>query len=822
MQAILSQLKTLPPIRVAVFPVGGQGMKLLVVMPHSGYLRLYESSLRSLALAGHDLVVGFTQAEKEEKAIAAADASDADFPGVHFMAQQLPVRDDAWRPVLRFLWSLMDVIFYVNPLYRARARGADYLRERAETFAPADLSKRFRRLASRSPFHKRLVNGALRAVQRGVPTFGPIDRVLRDIRPDGVILTFMVDFSSVQVDYAASARALGIPTVYSVASWDNLSNKGVLKVLPDRILVWNRHQQREAALLHGYPEGRVVATGAQPWDHWFAMAPCRSRAELLAEAGLPADSRYIVYVGSSPSICDFAFETKQHLIKIIRALRQHPDARVRDIQVIVRPHYQTAQSWATYDLGAHVTGAVVYPALNKNSFAADDRQTYYDTLHHAEAVFGINTSAMAEAAILGKPVLSRLQARAQFETLHFDYLRQGMLYEADEPTAFADLVAQALDGQLDGAARGRAFVEDFIRPAGVDVPAADIFARAVEETVAAGCANNAATFRASSLLLRPLARLAAPTARRRIAVVDDYRLAVKRRVAWRPVDHARNVLKLYPRVLLGLVVRDGEDWLERLVESVLAQTARNFILVIFDECSRDGTAAIGERLTRQDPRILYYRNVERIGLVNSRNAVFKLATRVAPDAPYFAWIDGIDSLADDWLESLLAALDGDDRRVGAYALAARGGGSDTGAPRHFDTDALESPLDRTRLTCRFGWTFAEPARGLYRAAAVEQCGVQRGVRDPERALLTELASHGGIFCEPRPLVTLRPDALDRQRPETLYVGHRPLASRLPMAAALAALFMVKARRALRRGGGRDVVAAARTLLHVMIPLRRRV
>ena len=43
-----------------------------------------------------------------------------------------------------------------------------------------------------------------------------------------------------------SAKAIGVPVVFPVFSWDNLSTKGLIHVQPDRVLVWNEHQKREA------------------------------------------------------------------------------------------------------------------------------------------------------------------------------------------------------------------------------------------------------------------------------------------------------------------------------------------------------------------------------------------------------------------------------------------------------------------------------------------------------------------------------------------------------------------------------------------------
>src|SRR5207248_1363799 len=50
---------------------------------------------------------------------------------------------------------------------------------------------------------------------------------------------------------------------------------------------------------------------------------------------------------------------------------------------------------------------------------------YYDSIHHSAAVVGLNTTAMIEAAIVGRPVLTVLDPEyeaVQHGTLHFRYL----------------------------------------------------------------------------------------------------------------------------------------------------------------------------------------------------------------------------------------------------------------------------------------------------------------------------------------------------------------------------------------------------------------
>ena len=83
-----------------------------------------------------------------------------------------------------------------------------------------------------------------------VPRSNAFDEFLRTQKPDVLIATPLVNIGSEQVDWFRSARALGIPSGLCVASWDNLTNKGLIRVRPDRVFVWNDIQKREAVEMH--------------------------------------------------------------------------------------------------------------------------------------------------------------------------------------------------------------------------------------------------------------------------------------------------------------------------------------------------------------------------------------------------------------------------------------------------------------------------------------------------------------------------------------------------------------------------------------------
>ena len=117
-------------------------------------------------------------------------------------------------------------------------------------------------------------------------------------------------------------------------------------------------------------------------------------------------------------------------------------------------------------------------------------QGLYDSIYHAAAVVGLNTSAMIEASILGRPVLT-IQAPefagGQANTLHFPYLLQehgGPVYTGRTFEEHHRQLAGALEAPGAAVDRSRQFTETFLRPRGLKVPATKIVVEEIERTAA--------------------------------------------------------------------------------------------------------------------------------------------------------------------------------------------------------------------------------------------------------------------------------------------------------------------------------------------------
>jgi glycosyltransferase involved in cell wall biosynthesis len=101
-------------------------------------------------------------------------------------------------------------------------------------------------------------------------------------------------------------------------------------------------------------------------------------------------------------------------------------------------------------------------------------------------------------------------------------------------------------------------------------------------------------------------------------------------------------------------VFNAERYLAAALDSILAQTHRDWELVCVDDGSTDASLLIAEAYARKDPRIRPLRNERNLGIVKTRNRAFAEAN---PASKYFAIMDGDDVCAPDRLERQVAFLE---------------------------------------------------------------------------------------------------------------------------------------------------------------------
>jgi hypothetical protein len=453
-------------------------LRIAFVLRHFGYVPHVDPIVRGLLERGHTVLLRYEQPPRDARERAWLDdvAAHVGLEAAPFD----PAAGDAWYRVRGFVHRAADYVRFLGPGFSERRA----LAEKASTLVNRGVEPVLRAVSGSSERLWSLLSSLIDGVERAVPASGSLERELRALAPDVLVLVPQLTLGQQQLEWARAARRNRIPTCLCIASWDHLTTKQRLRAVPERVVVWNEIQRLEAVELHGVPSDRVVITGAQSFDRWFEWIP-RARPEFMQRVGLDATRPYIVYLGSALFLHDLTESdfVRAHWIPQLRA-----DPRLADVGILVRPHPRRVAEW---DIGAlaKLDGVGVWPdGAEGMPIDAESRADFFDSLYHSSAAAGLNTTAMIEAAIVGRTVHTILLpefVQSQTATLHFAYLVDvggGILDVAQTWHAHRDSLARAVAGEDRSTVQRRRFLEAFVRPHGLDQPALGFVLDAIEET----------------------------------------------------------------------------------------------------------------------------------------------------------------------------------------------------------------------------------------------------------------------------------------------------------------------------------------------------
>ena len=221
-----------------------------------------------------------------------------------------------------------------------------------------------------------------------------------------------------------------------------------------------------------------------------------------------------------------------------------------------------------------------------------------------------------------------------------------------------------------------------------------------------------------------------------------------------------------PTVSVGLPVYNGEMFIARALDSLLAQDLPDFEIIVCDNGSRDSTVDICAAYAARDSRIRLHRNPQNIGLVGNFNRTFDLS-----QGRYFKW-----AAHDDWhdprsLSRTVALLEGNPTAVacatGVSIVDEHGAEFDRWIP----TVDLLTPRTHERFH-RLIWMLGEPHLlfGLMRSSALRKTALMQRYLGSDRTLLAHLSLLGPIVHTPEILhfYTVSTAARRNYRPSLHY------------------------------------------------------
>jgi len=192
-----------------------------------------------------------------------------------------------------------------------------------------------------------------------------------------------------------------------------------------------------------------------------------------------------------------------------------------------------------------------------------------------------------------------------------------------------------------------------------------------------------------------------------------------------------------PRVSIGVPVYNGARFLDRALDSLLAQTYRDVEICISDNASTDGTQDVIRDYAARDPRIRYVLNDVNRGLVWNHRKVLGMAR-----GTYFMFAPHDDWFANDYIERCVAALDADPGIAHVHAETILFDEAGTEVGRELARQRLDDPSPSVRF-----WDLLVVAGGvnwygMTRRSLLDRVAPYKAVPRSERIVLTELALWG--------------------------------------------------------------------------------
>jgi glycosyltransferase involved in cell wall biosynthesis len=197
-------------------------------------------------------------------------------------------------------------------------------------------------------------------------------------------------------------------------------------------------------------------------------------------------------------------------------------------------------------------------------------------------------------------------------------------------------------------------------------------------------------------------------------------------------------------VSIGMPVYNGDLFLEKAIDAILAQTYVDFELIISDNASTDRTQEICLTYADRNSRIRYYRNETNIGAAGNYNRVFELAR-----GEYFKWAAHDDWCAPEYLEQCLKVLEKEPSVVLCYAKAYLVKEQENNLSIYTEDDLnirSSKPHQRLfKLLETYGWNHVPQVFGVVRTEVLKNTLLIGKYPHADRVLLAELAILGEFY-----------------------------------------------------------------------------
>lgn len=249
----------------------------------------------------------------------------------------------------------------------------------------------------------------VRWLDRFVPSDDGVLAIIKKYKPD-LLLAPDVAFGIDRVFLRACKRS-GISVIGMVRSWDNLTSKGTIQLLPDKLILYTDRMRKQAIQYTGISNDDIIVTGPPGYDEFFRPRPC-TRDEFCRAMQIDPKRRIVLF---APFYDRF---TGSAIIMLNTLLEAIDDGRLpNDLHILVRyrpatPEIPVEQIRTSDHVSFSQPCQYFFPiqtqiAMSRKDWEFDeaDLQLMINSLYFSEMMINTFSTLTIDAVVFDKPMI---------------------------------------------------------------------------------------------------------------------------------------------------------------------------------------------------------------------------------------------------------------------------------------------------------------------------------------------------------------------------------------------------------------------------------
>lgn len=240
-------------------------------------------------------------------------------------------------------------------------------------------------------------------------------------------LIFATDVQNeLDVRLLQEAKKAGIKAIGMVRSWDNLTTKGMLRIIPDRLVVHNEIIKKEAMRYSYVPAENISVIGIPHYDR-YARGPTKTKEEFFRAYNFDVNKKLII-VGPVGNRYIHENQTDRYALEILSELDLNILVRIPPCDVVNYDGFSSRKAKVAFDQA----GFSSWKGGRKlNEISRDDEDRLINSLHWSDLVVSHLSTMCIDAAFFDKPII--VIGTSFTKHIYWDVIKYYHDYEHPQP-----------------------------------------------------------------------------------------------------------------------------------------------------------------------------------------------------------------------------------------------------------------------------------------------------------------------------------------------------------------------------------------------------